>query len=323
MTGSNNWIVTTELHDLEEGLFGQIVLWIFEILPFLEHQGQLPDWQIRSRFYGQGPENLVIPGVFDLAYVPAPGTQLAHSLLALRSRSLSALGDDWQGLHNLWHRFFKVPQRVCQRADEFVIGPSSLGLHYRGTDKNQALQDTNPVSFDDMLDAAAEALSAHPHLSSVFIATDEAGFVDAARQRFPAHEVRNLGEVSFHKSGVQDHDRADRALLDCVLLSRCALVLKCSSALSGFAKVLQPSLPIFRVAACKYFYDVPYFPDAYIPRWQPSTDGGRLRSARLFEGDWLDDDRVPKRFRQSFLVQPRYRGLQRWARRVHYLLSST
>lgn len=320
MTGSKHWTITTELHDLEEGLFGQIVLWVFEILPSLQSEGRWPEWGIRSRFYGQGPDQVVLPGVFDLAYSPSAGPRVEQSLLALRSRALSALGDDWPGLHALWHRFFKVPPRIEQRADEFALAEGTLGLHYRGTDKNQALHDTNPVSYDDMLSAADEAFKAHPHLKSLFIATDEAGFVSAARQRFPDLEVRNLGEVSFHKSGVQDKDRADRALLDCVLLSRCALVLKCSSALSGFAKVLRPSLPIYRVAACKYFYDVPYFPDAFIPRWESSSTAGQQRAARLFEGDWLDDVRVPPRFRQSFLAQPRYLGWRRWARRLHYLL---
>ncbi|MDZ7813321.1 MAG: hypothetical protein U5L74_09450 [Ideonella sp.] len=320
MTGSKNWIITTRLHDLQEGLFGQIVLWTFEVLPYLNQAGLWPQWKIRSVLYGQGPEQIVIPGVFDLAYAPQEGALVDQSLLALRSKALSALGDDWQGLHDLWHRFFKVPQRIQARADSFGIAAGTLGLHYRGTDKNHALHDTNPVSYSDMLDAAAEAFVADPQLKVLFIATDEVGFVEAARLRFADLEVRNLGEVSFHKSDVLDHDRADRALLDCVLLSRCRLVLKCSSALSGFAKVLKPELPIYRVAACKYFYDVPYFPDAFIPRWvAPGADSQR-RAARLFAGDWLEDSRVPERFRRSFLHQPRYRGLQRWARRLHYVL---
>lgn len=320
MTGSQRWTITTELHDLEEGLFGQIVLWIFEILPFLEQQGQWPAWQIRSRYYGLGPDQVVIPGVFDLAYEPKPGASTPKSLLELRSRSLSALGDDWFALHALWHRFFKLPPRIETRADDFVLASGSLGLHYRGTDKNQALHDTNPVSYEDMLEVAQEALNENPHLTSIFIATDEVEFVTAARQRFAPREVRNLGEVSFHKSGRPDADRADRALLDCVLLSRCDLVLKCSSALSGFAKILRPELSIYRVAACKYFYEVPYFPDAYIPRWGATNPAGRRRADRLFKDDWLNDPRVPQRFRQSFISQPRYRPFQRWVRRMHYLL---
>lgn len=229
MTGSKNWIVTTELHDLEEGLFGQIVLWIFEILPLLERQGQWPSWKIRSRYYGRGPEHVVIPGVFDLAYDPGVGPFVSMSMLSLRSRSLSALGNDWQGLHQLWHRFFKVPARIEARADAIALPPGTLGLHYRGTDKNLALQDTNAVSHDDMLEAAAEALTLHPELTCIFLATDEVEVVDRARQRFAPLPVLNLGGVSFHKSGVPDEDRADRALLDCVLLSRCELVLKCLS----------------------------------------------------------------------------------------------
>ncbi|TDM06709.1 MAG: hypothetical protein C4K60_19650 [Ideonella sp. MAG2] len=298
------------------------MLWVFEVLPFLEKQGQRPQWRIRSRLYGRGPDQVVLPGVFDLAYEPAPGPSQPQSLLALRSQRLSALGNDWQGLHDLWHRFFKVPDRIHARADAIGLPSGTLGVHYRGTDKNLALQDTNTVTPQDMLDAAAEALSRYPHLQCIFLATDEVEIVALARARFAPLTVVNLGGVSYHKSGVADEDRADRALLDCVLLSRCAVVLKCSSALSGFAKILRPELPVFRVAASKFFYDVPYFPDAYVPRWEATTPEGQRRSQRLFDGDWLDDRRVPRRFRRDFMVQPRYRWLQRWARRLHFLLSA-
>src|SRR5271157_2949499 len=62
-------------------------------------------------------------------------------------------------------------------------------------------------------------------------------------------------DVSANSSHAKD------AILDCLSLARCRYVLKCMSALSGFAKVLNPDLEVYRVAAMKQ----DWFPDAYIP----------------------------------------------------------
>jgi hypothetical protein len=51
-------------------------------------------------------------------------------------------------------------------------------------------------------------------------------------------------------------------------LSKCNTVLKTSSALSSFAKIINPDLKIYRINSLKFTptpKNVPYFPDAYIP----------------------------------------------------------
>lgn len=310
------WRVCTSPDDLEEGLFGQVVLWTFEILPFLAERGILPDWDIRSRLYGRPPDWRILPGVFDLAYAAPPVSGREVSMLALRVAGVSVLGGDWAALHRLWHTYFRVPERIVARADAVALPPGTLGLHYRGTDKNLALQDTNPVDVEDFLLLAEEFLADRPEWHTVFIATDDHSAVLRARARLAGKTIINLGEVSFHKGPTQDDDRADRALLDCVLLSRCDAVLKCSSALSGFAKVLNPDLDCYRVSASKMFGDVPYFPDAHVPRLQSRTAHGQALLSRQFAGDWLDDARVPPRFRVPFVSMPRH---TRWQIVVNWL----
>ena len=46
-----------------EGLFGQIFLWVFEILPYLYEHPIFPDWRIPTAHYG-----LVNPTALDSAY---------------------------------------------------------------------------------------------------------------------------------------------------------------------------------------------------------------------------------------------------------------
>jgi hypothetical protein len=319
---SKRWRITTRIDDLDEGLFGQVVLWTFEVLPALARLGVSPVWDIRSRLYG-GRDGQVLPGVFDPVQPQDGPIDRDLSLLALRLRHVSVLGNDWQALHGLWHCFFTVPPRILEQADALALPPTTLGVHYRGTDKNTSASDTNPVSMGDMLTLVEEFLARHPSIQSLFIATDEHAFVEAARVRFRDLPVYNLGPVRFHKDPASEPaERADRALLDSVLLSRCACLLKTSSALSGFAKVLNPQLDAYRVAASKVFFgQIPYFPDAYIPRLTGHSEATRAILGRLLDGDWLDDPSVAPRYRGSFVSLPRYSPSQVVVNTLKYLVS--
>ena len=307
MSGPRGWLVASNPDDLEEGLFGQVLLWIFEILPWLDARGVRPAWRIHSTLYGAAPD-CVLPGVFDLAYAPPARVTRVRSLLWTRVLHTSVLGGDWAGTHALWSRYFRVPARIEARADALGLPPDCLGLHYRGTDKNLQSIDTNAVSAADFLTLAAAFLARRPELRAVFVASDEPGMLERVRAAFPTLAVLGLGDVAFHKSGDASADagKADRALLDCVLLSRCRVVLKCSSALSGFAKVLRPELECYRVAACKMFGDVPYFPDAYVPRLELDDPAAQAILARQFAGDWLDDATASARWREPFVGRRRY-----------------
>jgi hypothetical protein len=315
VSATRGWRIASNPDDLEEGLFGQVLLWIFEILPWLDARGIRPQWAIHSPLYGEPPDRLVLPGVFDLAYAPPGRAARRRSLLWTRVLHTSALGGDWAGTHALWSRYFRVPSRILERADALALPAACLGLHYRGTDKNRQSIDTNPVDADDFLLLAEAFLARHPEVEAIFLASDEPGMLARATARFPGRNVRGLGDVAFHKAADAGADpgKADRALLDCVLLSRCRYVLKCSSALSGFAKVLNPELAVYRVAACKMFGDIPYFPDAYVPRLSLDDDPrARAILARQFAGDWLDDAAARARWGAPFVARQRY-GVRRIA----------
>lgn len=321
-----HWRIGTRPDDLREGLFGQTVLWLCELLPALARLGVVPQWDIRSRLYGTGPDWQLVPGVLEPAFTLDRDVDRHCALVALRARHVSVLGNDWAALHELWSRYFRVPQRLLQQADALALPPGTVGVHFRGTDKNLSTRDTNPVSIGDLLSLVDESLETRQHtgrdVPALFIATDEFAFVEAAQRRFPGLPVHNLGPVPFHKGCGPAPYKADRAMLDCVLLSRCSYLLKCSSALSGFAKVLNPHLEVHRVAASKAFFGgIPYFPDAYIPRLEGRSAASRAILARQFEGDWLDDAALAARFQPGFVSLPRYSQAQASLNSAKYALS--
>jgi hypothetical protein len=298
--------ITTTEYELKEGLFGQIVLYVFEILPFLYSKSIFPEWDIKSTLYGTGPHYTVIPGVFDIAYEQQNGPVQTISLAKLREQQISVLGGDWQYLHELWHFYFKIPTRIINYANEIGDLSFSLGIHYRGNDKNKALWDTNPVAHDEYLTLTNDFIARHPDIKSIFVATDEYAFVEKIKQHFKSSEIINLGAVEFHKNSHNVPQKADRAVLDCLLLSRCKYLIMTSSALSGFTKVLNPNLECYRVSASKFFIDIPYFPVAYIPRLTSEDPECERILTKLFEGDWLENEKANRKFNNGFRTKKRY-----------------
>ena len=253
--------------DLKEGLFGQVFLFLFEILPYLHKRSIYPAWEIRSKHYGPPPDHIAIPGVLELAYTPPPGPHRRVHLSKLRNKYSSALGNNWPELNQLWNAYFKIPQRILDQADALPPLHNALGVHYRGNDKLTGSFDSNPITHETYLTLITEFLATRPETELIFAATDDFAFVEKLRAAVPL-PILNLGEVGFHKAEVPGLDlteKADRALLDCLLLSRCRTVLQTSSALPSFAKVLNPDLEIYRCASSKLFAALPYFPVAYIP----------------------------------------------------------
>jgi len=70
------------------------------------------------------------------------------------------------------------------------------------------------------------------------------------------------------------------ALIDSLLLSRCQYLLKCQSALFGWSKVWNQGIEAYRVAV----YKTDWFPDAFIPLYEPIIPGLRLNWHRFRNG---------------------------------------
>ena len=95
MTYRQHWTIATTLHDLTEGIFGHIVLYMFELLPYLDKAGIEPTWELHSRLYGSPPSFVVIPGIFDAVPTADSTPSSRHrrkSFLILRAWHRVALG---------------------------------------------------------------------------------------------------------------------------------------------------------------------------------------------------------------------------------------
>lgn len=299
--------ISCKPEDLDQGLFGMVLYYPFQILPYLLERNIFPAWEVRTKHYGDPPDFMTIPGAVDLAYVPPEGPYKVVSLHEFRRRHTQALGNNWAELHRIWSLYFAIPPRISKRAEEIRPKGRVLGIHYRGTDKQTTAWDSNPITQDQYLTLIQEFLSERSDFDVIFAATDEFSFVEKLRS-WSSLPVVALGEVEFHLSEQHTMSRAektDRAMLDCVLLSQCDCVIETSSALPSFTKIFNPDLEIYRCAASKVFSNMPYFPVAYIPVLPVKSD----RSAEILRStmhlDWTHDPKMQK-FKQTFAFSPRW-----------------
>jgi len=274
---------------LTEGLFGQIFIWMLEILPYLDSKGWKPEWRIRTKNYGQPPDFNIFPGIIRTAYEPQSGGEVL-SFEQLNFYHQHKFRQDFQGAGRSWNSHFRFTDDVCERLDAFwrenFDGETVLGIHYRGTDKNMDNYQTNPVSRYQFVTVVEDFLSSHPDVTAVFLATDDSRFIEALsgfpRVRFHA-QARSQGSLPLWNDQrvVDKQAMAKDAILDAISLSRCRYVLKCMSQLSAFCKIFNPEIDVYRVTACKN----KWFPEAYLPLYRSDDKNVRALLRSLQDGD--------------------------------------
>ena len=306
---------------LTEGLFGEAITWILEILPYIESQGLKPEWNIRNRNYGAPPTYNIFPGILQTAYVPDADRGKIVSFEALKNEHGFQFRGDFQLASRYWNSYIRFTEDVHELLDRFVEEHASsgpmIGVHYRGTDKNIDFAQTNPMSRSQFLRVLEDFLSWHAGAATLFVASDDFHFIDdvysLAQGRWvvvhhPQLRSKNAEPIFNQHREEQNLEIAKAAVLDCLTLSRCRKVLSTTSALSAFAKVLNPEVEVYRASAFKF----DWFPWAYTKRYTGREKAVQAMLSRLQVGDYDSSfaERVvwiPHRLRQKVT--------RAWARR--------
>jgi hypothetical protein len=301
---------------LTEGLFGQVFIWMLEILPYLDSQGRKPEWRIRTRNYGDAATFNIFPGIIRTTYEPETGDDVA-AFEQLCFYHKHHFRHDFRSANKYWNTYFRFTDDVSERLEKFwqdnFASDNVLGVHYRGTDKNTDSYQTNPVSRYQFLCVVEDFLKTHPDVTAVFVASDDNRFIEAMsgfpRVRFHAQDRSKDGRPLWNDQNVTNKQAAAKdAILDCLTLSRCRYVLKGMSQLSAFCKIFNPDAEVYRVSACK----PDWFPEAYVPLYR-SRDGAVRALLRVLQ---QGDARAPLHTKVAEAPQRVGRiALQAWKRR--------
>jgi hypothetical protein len=258
----------TDINKMTEGLFGMVILYIFEILPILEKNNtniSKLKWDVCTTNYGN-----IFPNILQYNSDLTNSEEIEEKIELDHLRSnypQYTLGDDFSRINSLFFKYFTIPKELDEIAENYNLN-NSLGIHFRGTDKTMDICQNNPITIEEFYIIIDSYLKNNTNITNIFIATDEKNIVEYLKNKYSYITFvtsRNLDKNIFWKNNDDVISNGQEAMIDMLCLSKCKTVLKVSSALSSFSKIINPKLNIFRLNALKMFADIPYFPDAYIP----------------------------------------------------------
>ena len=226
---SNTFIISN--NEMSEGLFGMVILWMFEVLPILENNNvniSTLKWDISTASYGAIFPNLL---EYNSEYVSPEKINKNDKivkLFGLRKESRQyVLGDDFNKLHNLFFKYFKIPKNIQQIADQYDLN-NYLGLHFRGTDKTRDTFMNNPLSKSDFYIILDSFIKANTGITNVFLATDEIDILSYLKNKYTHINFitsRDVKNNLFWRNNSDALRTGTEAMVDMLCLSKCKIVL--------------------------------------------------------------------------------------------------
>ncbi len=175
--------------------------------------------------------------------------------------------------HDLIARHMRIRDEIRSHVDSFVdsqfAGKAVLGVHYRGTDKTS---EAPRVPWDTVRQAVCAYLNDHLEIAALYVASDERAFIDWSLRTFDflhviihPDEYRSCGSLSVHEDPAGDRfTKGKEALVNALLLSRCAGLVRTASRLSAWSCVFNPQLPVITLNEPEVGRDA--FPEAAVIR---------------------------------------------------------
>jgi hypothetical protein len=154
----------------------------------------------------------------------------------------------------LVRKYIGLKQQVLEKVNFFfnrhLKDKFVLGIHYRGTDKSA---EAPPVPYPAFKKSICRLLDQNSKFNCLFVSSDEQNFIDYIEDEFchtlpvfyhDDHE-RSKKKVAIHRSKLGDrYKKAEEAVLNCLLLSKCNTLIKNASFLSAWSKLFNPHLPV-------------------------------------------------------------------------------
>jgi hypothetical protein len=139
------------------------------------------------------------------------------------------------------NKYVQVRPEILEKADEFESSQDTplIGLHIRGTDL--AYVTATPIErYFSEIDRLLGMSEYKDH--KIFVATDQVQFIERFRERYGEQNIvtydsfRGSGIIApYRMKGASPYKKGEDVLIDLLILSKCAYILKAGSAVGEFA----------------------------------------------------------------------------------------
>lgn len=143
-----------------------------------------------------------------------------------------------------------IPKKtIIDKVDSFVLHyfhRKMIGVHYRGTDKISEAPRTEYSAVLNRMNEFKDGI--------FFIASDEDSFIKSAVQTFGSRVVfcnhkrsQDSAPIHLHPDNFSGEQIGEEALIDCLLLSRCQILIRTASNLSIASGFFNPQIRVIEV----------------------------------------------------------------------------
>ena len=160
-----------------------------------------------------------------------------------------------------------IQEKVQRFVDQNFTNSTIIGVHYRGTDKYVEAPRAKYESVVEHIRAGILKLKKikknrknKAFNIKIFVATDEQAFLDYLHTIFPGKIIaydafRSSNNEPVHEMDLgNNYKKGEDAVMDCLLLSRCEVLLKTSSNLSLCSSYFNPDIPVVHIT-CRPWRD--------------------------------------------------------------------
>lgn len=232
---------------------GAKLTWCVAIMRYCQEKNLCPQFRFTTK------ESTGAEDYFGSYFITAQSPQ-NPSFKFIRINDLRQLGFDRDyhadlGLaeaSQLVSKYIHPRPEIAREVEQFVLahfGPGgTLGVHYRGTDKTT---EAPFVDYEKVQRNIEHVLRSNGSLGKVFLATDDQHFLEfmkcsslAGRLCWRADSIRSVDGAALHaKHGVDLYGMNRDAVVNMLILARCAFLIKTASFLSSFSILMNPALP--------------------------------------------------------------------------------
>lgn len=156
--------------------------------------------------------------------------------------------------HELIQKYVRLRPHITEHIDSFwnqyCAGSFVIGVHYRGTDKLEC----DSVSYDIVIKHIQAVIAAHAEeCIKIFVATDDAHFATYIHEQFPQqlvmrHALRSDSLTGVHmRTDLDSYQKGEDVVIDCLLLSRCSVLIKMASNVSDCSLQFNPNIQVIRL----------------------------------------------------------------------------
>ena len=140
---------------------------------------------------------------------------------------------------------------MLKKVDDFVVQNFKdnpvIGVHYRGTDKNQG--EATFVPYEKVYEEIVMFIKKQQYKQyTIFVATDEEAFITFMTKKdknivfYDAH--RSANGAAVHMQFRHNYYLGEEALIDCLLLVHCDIIIRTFSNLNSAAANINPYIPV-------------------------------------------------------------------------------